>query len=79
MLVSGHRAKPYGINSVGLKRKNFPEDVVRMLKECYRIVFRNETPLKEALEQAESQLGEVKEVKILLDFIRSSERGITRC
>ena len=50
-----------------------------MLKECYRIVFRNETPLKEALEQAESQLGEVKEVKILLDFIRSSERGITRC
>jgi UDP-N-acetylglucosamine acyltransferase len=79
VLVSGHRAKPYGINSVGLKRKNFPEDVVRMLKECYRIVFRNETPLKEALEQAESQLGEVKEVKILLDFIRSSERGITRC
>ena len=78
LLVSGHRAKPYGLNLVGLKRKNFPDKVLKALKECYRIVFREEIPLNHALEKAESQLGDVEEVRILLDFIRSSTRGVAR-
>jgi UDP-N-acetylglucosamine acyltransferase len=78
VLVSGHRAKLRGLNTVGLKRKNFPHNVVKALKECYRIVFRREMPIKEALDEAESRLGDVTEVRILVDFIRGSQRGITR-
>ncbi len=78
MLVSGHRAKLYGINTIGLKRKNFPATVLKILKQCYRILFFSEKPLKDALEVAESQFGDVEEVQILVDFIRNSQRGITR-
>ena len=78
MLVSGHRAKLYGLNTVGLKRKNFPHTVLKILKQCYRILFLSERTLAEALEVAESQFGDVEEVKILVDFIRGSQRGITR-
>jgi len=78
MLVSGHRAKLYGLNTIGLKRKNFPRTVLKILKQCYRILFLSERTLKEALEAAESQFGDVEEVRILVDFIRGSQRGITR-
>jgi UDP-N-acetylglucosamine acyltransferase len=78
MLVSGHRAKLFGLNTVGLKRKNFPGTVLKILKQCYRILFLSERPLREALEVAESQFGDVEEVRTLVDFIRDSQRGVTR-
>lgn len=78
MLVSGHRAKLYGINTVGLKRKDFPPTVVKILKQCYRILFLSERTLREALEVAESQFGDVEEVRMLVKFIHESQRGITR-
>jgi len=78
VLVSGHRAKLHGLNTVGLNRKYFPESVVRALKECYRIVFRKEMSIQKALEEAEDKLGDVEEVRIFVDFIRGSQRGITR-
>jgi len=78
MLVSGHRAKLYGLNTVGLKRKNFSPTVLKILKQCYRILFLSERTLAEALEVAESQFGDVEEVRKLVDFIRGSQRGITR-
>ena len=78
MLVSGHRAKLYGLNTIGLKRKNFPGTVLKILKQCYRMLFLSERTLKETLEAAESQFGDVEEVRILVDFIRGSQRGITR-
>lgn len=78
MLVSGHRAKLYGLNTIGLKRKNFSRTVLKILKQCYRMLFLSERTLKETLEAAESQFGDVEEVRILVDFIRGSQRGITR-
>lgn len=78
VLASGHRARLFGLNLVGLRRKNFPGTALKALKECYRIVFRSENPLKTALDEAESKLGHVAEVKIFLDFIRGSERGVAR-
>ncbi len=42
----------YGLNSVGLQRNNFPEDVVRELKRAYRLFFRSELNLTQARERA---------------------------
>ena len=78
VLVAGHRAKLRGLNTVGLKRRDFSEEVVKALKECYRIVFRKDLQIKEALEEAEGLHGDLEEVRIFVDFIRGSERGITR-
>jgi UDP-N-acetylglucosamine acyltransferase len=78
VLASGARAKLFGLNTVGLRRKDFPDVVLKALKDCYRIVFRSGAPFKKTLAEAESQLGDVEEVRIFLDFIRGSQRGITR-
>jgi UDP-N-acetylglucosamine acyltransferase len=78
VLASGERARLFGINTVGLKRKNFPDSVIKALKECYRIIFRSRTPLQKAVDEAERKLGDVVEVRLLLDFIRGTQRGITR-
>ncbi len=78
VLAVGDRARLFGLNLIGLRRRRFPNEVLKALKECYRIVFRSGMLLGLALEEAERKLGQVAEVRIFVDFIRSSRRGITR-
>jgi UDP-N-acetylglucosamine acyltransferase len=78
VLAVGDRARLFGLNVIGLRRRRFPNEVLKALKECYRIVFRSGMLLGLALEEAERRFGQVAEVRIFVDFIRSSRRGITR-
>ncbi len=78
VLVSGHRAKLHGLNTVGLQRRNFPDSVVKALKDCYRALFRQGMPIDRTLKEVESKFGDVEEVRIFVNFIRGSQRGITR-
>ena len=77
-LVGGERARLIGLNRVGLKRRGFSKDTIHAIREAYRIIFQSGKLLKAALEQAEAELGDVPEVKRLIDFIRKSERGVVR-
>jgi UDP-N-acetylglucosamine acyltransferase len=78
VLASGARAKLHGLNAVGLKRKNFPAETINALKKAYRILFRLGLTLNEAIERVSAQVDQRPEVVSLIDFIKSSERGITR-
>lgn len=71
-------AQTYGINSIGLERKGFPEQTVEALKSAYRALFQSKSLLKDALVEAEKSWGQFEEVRYLLDFIRESKRGIQR-
>ncbi|MEW5723283.1 MAG: acyl-ACP--UDP-N-acetylglucosamine O-acyltransferase [Thermodesulfobacteriota bacterium] len=68
----------HGPNTVGLKRKGFSEQTIRALKDAYRLIFRNRRPLQEVLDETLASLGHVPEVVRLVEFIRSSERGVCR-
>jgi UDP-N-acetylglucosamine acyltransferase len=77
MMAAGNRARLYGLNVVGLERKGFTKEEITMLKRAYRILFRSALPLEKSLKMIETELpGE--RVRELVDFIRSSERGICR-
>ena len=78
VLAEGNKAEIRGLNSIGLRRRGFTDEELSNLKKVYRIIFRNGLPLKEAVKQAEEQYGEDKNIKILLEFINGSFRGITR-
>jgi UDP-N-acetylglucosamine acyltransferase len=78
VLVSGARAKLRGLNAVGLKRNNFPAETILALKRAYRILFRLGLTLNEAIERVAAEVDQRPEVVSLIDFIKSSERGITR-
>ena len=66
----------YGLNSVGLQRRGFPEDVRSNLKKAYRLLFASTYNVSQALERARSELTRSPEVDAFLDFIEQSERGV---
>jgi UDP-N-acetylglucosamine acyltransferase len=72
----GNPIKLYGLNSVGLQRNNFPEDVVRELKRAYRLFFRSELNVSQAKERAATELKPFPEVQELLRFVEESGRGV---
>jgi len=71
----GNPVKLYGLNTVGLQRNGFPEDVVRELKRAYRLFFKSELNVSQARARAESELRHIPEVEEFLRFFERSERG----
>jgi UDP-N-acetylglucosamine acyltransferase len=72
----GNPVKLYGLNSIGLQRSGFDDAIVRELKRAYRLVFRSELNVSQALQRARAELQPLDEVTAFLRFIEESERGI---
>jgi len=78
VLTVGNRARAFGINHIGLKRKNFSEETITALRRAYRLLFHSKLTTTRALARIDKDLGEIPEVVYLSSFIRSSERGIVK-
>jgi UDP-N-acetylglucosamine acyltransferase len=78
VMVAGNHAVPHAINSEGLKRRGFTEEQVRGIREAYRLVYRCDLKLSEALARLEPSAAERPELRRFVDFIRSSTRSIVR-
>jgi UDP-N-acetylglucosamine acyltransferase len=76
--AAGERAKLYGLNTVGLKRRNFSDATISDLKKAYKILFRSKHTLKEAIDKVKHDLGQSEEVKNFIEFIEKNKRGICR-
>ena len=72
----GNPIKLYGLNSVGLQRNGFSEEVMRELKRAYRLFFRSELNVSQALERARAELQPGPEVEALIRFVDESQRGV---
>lgn len=72
----GNPVKLYGLNSVGLQRRGFPEPVVAELKRAYRLFFRSDLNISQAMERAATELKDFPEVKAFIQFVEASGRGI---
>jgi len=78
VMVAGNPAIPHAVNSEGLKRRGFTEQQIRNVRNAYRILYRCELKLADAMEQLRT-LGETQpEVRTFADFIASSTRSIVR-
>jgi UDP-N-acetylglucosamine acyltransferase len=78
MIAAGDRAKLHGLNTIGLKRQGFTNRTVSLLKKAYRLIFRVGLTQNEAIERVSAEVEQIPEVISLIEFIKSSERGITR-
>ena len=78
VMVAGNPAVPHSINSEGLKRRGFTEEQVRNVREAYRILYRSELRLAEALTQLEPLAAANPEVRAFVDFIHGSTRSLVR-
>ena len=78
VMVSGYYAKPFGLNSEGLRRKGFSEDVIAEIKKLYRVVYRKNLTLKEALVELHENFDDSDARALFLEVLENTQRGIVR-
>ncbi len=78
VMAIGNPAEPHSINTEGLKRRGFSPDQIRNLRNAYRLLYRSDLPLAAAVEQLSALVATQPELKLLLDFIGTSERSLIR-
>ena len=78
VMVAGNPATPHAVNSEGLKRRGFTEEQIRNIRDAYRIVYRSELKLAEALERLAPQADGRPEIRAFVDFIHASTRSLAR-
>lgn len=77
-MVSGQPAVARGINSEGLKRREFSAQQIRNIKNAYRLTFRKGMKLADAIEEIARLGADQPELHLFLESLRSSERGLVR-
>jgi UDP-N-acetylglucosamine acyltransferase len=78
MLADGDPAIPMTINKIGLERNGISKEAQNALRQAYKLIFREGLTLSNALEKIEKELPPLPEVQYLVEFIRASERGISK-
>lgn len=76
-LYAGLYVAPCGLNVVGLRRAGFTREKIAALKTAYRLLYQSKLRLEMALERIETEIP-TAEALHLVQFIRSSKRGICR-
>ena len=78
LMVAGNPAAPYAVNAEGLKRRGYTEEQIRAIRDAYRIVYRSDLRLSEAVARLEPQARERPEIRAFVDFIQAATRSIVR-
>jgi UDP-N-acetylglucosamine acyltransferase len=77
-MASGSRAELAGLNTIGMQRAGFSEEQIARAKQAYKVVFRSNLQLAEAIAQLDAELGRHPEIAHFVAFLRGSQRGLTR-
>jgi UDP-N-acetylglucosamine acyltransferase len=72
----GNPVKLYGLNTIGLQRSGMEEETIRELKRAYRLLFRSDLNVTQAIERAQTEIEPLPEVRELIRFVEASERGV---
>ena len=78
MLADGTPAVPVTINKIGLERNGLSKEAQNALRSAHKIIFREGLTVSNALAKIEKELPPLPEIQYLLQFVRSSERGISK-
>ena len=78
MMADGNPAETRTINKIGMERNGVSEAAQSALKQCYKVLFREGLTISNAVAKIETELAKLPEVLHLLNFVRTSERGISK-
>jgi len=78
VMVAGNPAIPHAVNSEGLKRRGFTEEQIRNIRESYRILYRLDLKLADAMEKMRAMGASDPNIKMFADFVAASTRSIVR-
>lgn len=78
IMVSRNKSAYVGINSVGLRRRGFSPSEIAEIQECCRILFQQGLSYTKGCEKVEAEIAPSPHRNALIEFIRSSKRGIIK-
>lgn len=78
ILAMGEPLRYGGTNYVGLSRRGFSEDVILEIKRAYKLIYKSEFTVSEAIKEIEKKLRPLPEINTIVEFVKKSERGIIR-
>ena len=67
-----------GVNSIGLRRRNFSNEQIREIQEIYRYLYLSGYNISDSVERIEAELPATKERDEIILFVRNSKRGIIK-
>jgi len=78
VMVAGNPAVPHGVNAEGLRRRGFSDEQIRHIREAYRVLYRSDLKLAEALARLAPLAEERPEIRTFVEFIHGSTRSLVR-
>ena len=78
MITAGPRAKLYGVNQRGLRRRGFSKEKIDGLKKAYSMIWRKNKRFSEGVNQVRKEIESFPELELLLGFFNGTKRGILR-
>jgi UDP-N-acetylglucosamine acyltransferase len=77
-LTVGNRAKCYGLNHVGMRRRNYPQATIDTLHHAFRLLLSSKLNTTQAVERIRAEINDSRETEELIRFIETSERGVIK-
>ncbi len=77
-VATERETKSYGVNTIGLERKGFSEERLKILQRAFRLLLRSKMNTTQALAEMRKSFGESDDVRELIRFIETAERGIVK-
>ena len=77
-LTVGNHARCYGLNTTGMKRRGHSRAVIQSLHRAFHLLLSSKLNTSQALEKIEEEVKDSTEVDGLVEFIRTSSRGVTK-
>jgi UDP-N-acetylglucosamine acyltransferase len=78
MIAGEEPLKIFGLNQIGLERREVPKETIETLKKAHKVIFRNNLTLKEAIQALSTDFPPMEEIKNIIEFLNASSRGIVR-
>ena len=75
-VVTERETRCYGVNTVGLERRGFDRERLDTIEKAFRLLLRSKLNTSQALEQIRAQLNGSADIRELVEFIESAERGL---
>lgn len=76
ILAAGQPLKYMNLNIVGLRRRNFPRELINKIKSVYKLIYQSNMNTSQALELLKNEQEQIPELKEIYQFIEKSDRGI---
>ena len=78
IMAVGQPAAPHSVNSEGLKRRDFTAEQISHIREAYRVLYRRDLPLKDAVRELALLAATQPEIQPFVDLIAASTRSLIR-